>query len=577
MYFRRLFTFFLFILFFSNLFPITTVYASGENWLSGWSSRKMITISSTDVGSTDLSNFPLLVKVTADSDLSTALSSGNDIRFTSSDGVTLLSYERESWAGGSGDPGTGVFWVKVPTISYTSDTIIYIYFGNASASTNWTTTTGVDADTTNCASPMTPAQCTWKEGASQNFAGVWHLKDLSSLNDSTINGNNCTNSGASANSSGKISGAVSFNGSSSYLSCGHKSSLIFTTGLTIEAWANPTTATGGWYTFLSKVDSARYYNGGWFMFFMSGKFYSYDTPSSANNISVASAPADNWTHLVSSNNNGADTLYVNGVTSGPAPGGTTSVPITNGDGLGDLLIGTDTLGDYYPGLLDEIRISSIPRLTGWVNFEYKNINSINNELTFSTATEAPTPTSDNSSSSSPSNNSPSSPSCGDSKPLSFPNLFQINTSGSTAKLFFTPIANIDNYYVSFSTKPDAEEHGTQITLAKEGVQNYTINLLKPNTVYYFKVRGQNGCMPGEWGNIMKVKTRSSGITATSPYYKNIFVNFTTTVNNFLIPKKIISLIPDQVATPTPKQQVVSTSQPIAQPQTKKSCFLFWCW
>ncbi len=127
---------------------------------------------------------------------------------------------------------------------------------------------------------------------------------------------------------------------------------------------------------------------------------------------------------------------------------------------------------------------------------------------------------ENNSGSTPSSSSPllnQTPACGDLKPLFIPDLFQINTTKTTAKLFFTPLPDTNQYYISFSTKPTALEHGTLVTLSREGVQNFTVNLLKPNTTYYFKVRGQNGCQPGEWSKVMKIKTNNQ------KYYKyNLF-------------------------------------------------------
>jgi subtilisin family serine protease len=111
------------------------------------------------------------------------------------------------------------------------------------------------------------------------------------------------------------------------------------------------------------------------------------------------------------------------------------------------------------------------------------------------------------------------PVCSDTKPASSPDLFQINVASSTARLFFTPIANTDKFYISFSTNPSAEEHGGQVTLSYHGVQTITVNYLKSSTVYYFKVRGQNGCMPGDWSNIFKVTTRARGTMGTISAYR----------------------------------------------------------
>jgi hypothetical protein len=121
-----------------------------------------------------------------------------------------------------------------------------------------------------------------------------------------------------------------------------------------------------------------------------------------------------------------------------------------------------------------------------------------------------------SSSSTPSSSSGtpnSAPVCGDAEPSSTPDLFQINTFPNSAKLFFTPLSDTSDFYISFSENPNAEKHGEQVTLFREGVQSHTIYYLKPYTTYYVKVRGQNGCMPGDWSSIIKFKTDSQ------KYYK----------------------------------------------------------
>jgi len=53
-----------------------------------------------------------------------------DIRFTQSNGLTLISYWQQPYHIGS----TSVFWVKVPSISVESSTYIYMYYGNSEAS-----------------------------------------------------------------------------------------------------------------------------------------------------------------------------------------------------------------------------------------------------------------------------------------------------------------------------------------------------------------------------------------------------------------------------------------------------------
>jgi hypothetical protein len=113
---------------------VTTIYvkpAGGQEswWDSNWLYRKMVTINHTKVAA-DLTGFPVLIDI-VDSDLSSkAQSSGNDIVFTDSS-MNKLSHEIERY-----DNNTGhlVAWVKVPSLSSTSDTALYMYYGNAAAS-----------------------------------------------------------------------------------------------------------------------------------------------------------------------------------------------------------------------------------------------------------------------------------------------------------------------------------------------------------------------------------------------------------------------------------------------------------
>ena len=60
-------------------------------------------------------------------DFTKAQSNGGDIRFTASDGVTLLPYWIESWNAGS---TSASLWVKVPSIPAAGATV-YMYYGNA--------------------------------------------------------------------------------------------------------------------------------------------------------------------------------------------------------------------------------------------------------------------------------------------------------------------------------------------------------------------------------------------------------------------------------------------------------------
>jgi len=215
----------------------------------------------------------------------------------------------------------------------------------------------------------------------------------------------------------------------------------------------------------------------------------------------------------------------------------------------------------------------------------------------------------NPSSPQPSNSPPDPNYCGNLKPALAPDLFQIDVNGYGAKLFFTPLNDTSDYFISFSSmNTNAEEHGEQVTLLREGVQSHLINYLKPNTIYYFKVRGNNGCMPGEWSNIMKIKTTSSKTSSRkfyrySPTPTTVFNTLKTNLTNLIRPTKpssvklptIKPIVPttkpstiiqtpnaNPIIKPTqtttyPTTQTTTPTQPTTSINQQRKCFLWWCW
>jgi hypothetical protein len=98
-------------------------------WLSGWAYRRPITVTNNTASA--LTNYQVLVIIDTQTLISQGKmrSDGGDIRFTGSDGVTLIDYWVES---GINTTSTRI-WVEVPSIPASGSTTIYIYYGNPSA------------------------------------------------------------------------------------------------------------------------------------------------------------------------------------------------------------------------------------------------------------------------------------------------------------------------------------------------------------------------------------------------------------------------------------------------------------
>ncbi|GEM_PF-1895851 len=341
----------------------TNSISSGNNtnWNFGWNSgdwlyRKKITISNTNVDA-NLTNFPLYVKISNDTAIGPkARADGYDIRFTDSGG-TLIPYERETYSYGTGS-GSGNFWVKVPSISTSAPTYIFIYYGNSSASDGQA------------------ASSVWDS----NYAMVQHMKDTTT---STITDSKGTNNGTKKNANepieatGKIDKGQDFDGQNDHVDLGNTWTPLNTGNpYTVSFWAYwPTTQTYPVLLHLrSNGDAVSFY----FATAAGGDYQGilFGSPSTWGKWHENSTDlAGNWVYAVFTyNGQGATTIgnfsiYKNGAV---------RTLVTAGSfGTGDArnLIGDRSTTPVIPfkGVLDEVRVSSAARSAAWIKFEYCNM------------------------------------------------------------------------------------------------------------------------------------------------------------------------------------------------------------
>jgi len=133
-----------------------SVSAMAIDWYSNsWDFRQQIIINTNQVsGIGSLTNFPIVItQANVDTGLwANAQASGNDILFTAGDAFTKLSHEIETYDAGSSQLCA---WVRIPELSKTLGTNIYMYYGHPGASGQ--------QDATNV----------WIN----NFVGIWHLAE----------------------------------------------------------------------------------------------------------------------------------------------------------------------------------------------------------------------------------------------------------------------------------------------------------------------------------------------------------------------------------------------------------------
>ncbi|MBA7493658.1 hypothetical protein ES702_04219 [subsurface metagenome] len=322
-------------------------------WNTDWAYRKNITLSSSQVPS-DQTDFPILIDIT-DTDLrDDAQSDGDDIAFTDSSG-NKLNHEIEKFDGSTGEL---IAWVNVASLSSSTDTVIWMYYGNTGCSSQ-ENLFGVWSD---------------------NFTAVFHMSQLSGDQVDSVGNNNASNDGATYGATGIIAYALDVRGNGDNIETDTSYTHIFTDSLTLEGWFRYTGPGSG-----------------------SPRIIEMSLDGGANSHCLA--PDDDytlraWADCSGGNNRVGDTddstqyddgawhymvytyttndgiLYVDGVQTDTGTGS-----CANLDDTGYVIIGaiSDGSGDYshtdheFDGYIDEIRASTVVRSVNWIKTAYNNV------------------------------------------------------------------------------------------------------------------------------------------------------------------------------------------------------------
>lgn len=173
--------------------------------------------------------------------------------------------------------------------------------------------------------------------------------------DASGHGNNGTISGATRTANGMYARALVFDGVSSIVTIPNAANLHLTTGMTLEAWINPSAVSPAWRDVIYRgsdnyfLEATSDQNGG----APTGGI----TVSGGSTLASASGPLtpNTWVHLAVTYNGANLILYVNGVQA-------SSVARTGSiaSSTSPLQIGGDSVfGQYFAGTIDEVRVYNV--------------------------------------------------------------------------------------------------------------------------------------------------------------------------------------------------------------------------
>ena len=169
--------------------------------------------------------------------------------------------------------------------------------------------------------------------------------------DSSGNGNNGTITNATWTTSGKYGDALVFNGTNALVTIPDAASLHLTTGMTLEAWVDPSTVTSAWRDVIYKGNDDYWLEAT----STKSKFPAAGATVGTSDVATygtAALKASTWAFLTETYNGSTLSLYVNG---------TQVLSLAEAGNIATstdpLQIGGDSIyGQYFKGTIDEVRV-----------------------------------------------------------------------------------------------------------------------------------------------------------------------------------------------------------------------------
>ncbi len=293
---------------------LMTAAAPAHAWQDGWSYRTKITLTPSQTGATgEIGTQPVLIRLhSGNFSFKDAKPDGADLRFFAGDDKTPLAFQIEKWdAAGE----VALVWVRVPGLSASGATPIYVYSGNAKVGP------GGNA-----------------KGAFDGQALVWHFSDAGAAQDSSGNGVTGSANGA-RDANGLIGSALKLDGTAGV---GLPTAFQLSGPATVSLWVKPAAANANGTLFAVP--------GGLTLAVENG------VPSLAVGAQKANGAAplsiDGWTHVAAVSDGQKTILYVNGAVAGQVAG---AWPAASGQAV---------VGRGFAGEIDEFEVARSPLPAG---------------------------------------------------------------------------------------------------------------------------------------------------------------------------------------------------------------------
>lgn len=153
--------------------------------------------------------------------------------------------------------------------------------------------------------------------------------------------------------------------------------------------------------------------------------------------------------------------------------------------------------------------------------------------------------------------------CSEQKPGSAPEIYQIDRTASSVKLYVNPGGDpYNSFFISYGVGADTYHYATYFgSLIASGALSHEIDGLSTGMSYSFKVQAMNGCTPSNWSNTLAVgkadgKYTKYGVTQLSIRAKSAG----------LVAKKMLRLPRETASTKTENQ--MDTAKTVAETEKK---------